>query len=182
MEAPLRPPNALGRHVALTGFMGSGKTTVGRVLAERLGRPFVDLDQELESRAGATIPDLFRTRGEASFRALEEEVACELLSRSESVVIALGGGTVVSEQVRSELRAHAFTVLLEVEPEVAWGRVRGAGRPLAQDAEAFEALYRSREPLYVEAADGTRPTMSTVRFWPRPRFTWSPVGSSALPS
>jgi shikimate kinase / 3-dehydroquinate synthase len=133
--------------------MGSGKTTLGRVLAERLGRPFLDLDSELEARTGTTIRDLFTTRGEASFRVLEEEIAHELLHRGEAAVIALGGGTVVSEQTRADLRAHAFTVLLDVDPDVAWGRVSGIDRPLAQDADAFQALYRIREPLYVEVAD-----------------------------
>jgi shikimate kinase / 3-dehydroquinate synthase len=148
------PLNALDRHVALAGFMGSGKTTVGRLLAERLGRQFIDLDAEIERRAAVTVAQLFSTRGEADFRQLEADLVHEILNRAELSVVALGGGAVISASTRSELRDRAFTVYLEVDPEVAWDRVGGAHRPLAQDVGAFHALHRDRQPLYEEVADG----------------------------
>lgn len=148
-----RPLNTLGRHLALAGFMGSGKTTVGRVVAGRLRRRFVDLDTEIEARAGAAVQDLFATRGEAAFRKLEEEVAWDVLRGAEPAVVALGGGAVLSANTRRNLVASAFTVLLDVEPETAWERVGGRSRPLAQDERAFHALHRDRQPLYDEVAD-----------------------------
>jgi len=147
------PLNALGRHLALAGFMGSGKTTVGTVVAERLGRTFVDLDDEIERRAGSAIAELFSARGEAGFRELEEEVARDVLRDGEPAVIALGGGAVLSERTRLDLRKRAFTVLLDLDPEVAWERVAGSGRPLARNEEAFHALHRDRQPLYEAVAD-----------------------------
>lgn len=146
--------NALGRHLALAGFMGSGKTTIGKHVADLLERPFVDLDAELESRAGSTITELFATRGEAGFRELEETVAREALSRGELAVIALGGGAILSGRTRTELVRRAFTVLLEVDPAEAWERVAGSERPLARDIEGFHALHRERQPLYEQIADG----------------------------
>jgi shikimate kinase/3-dehydroquinate synthase len=148
-----RPLNALGRHLALAGFMGSGKTTAGKTVAARLGRPFVDLDREVEARAGAAIAELFATRGEAGFREVEEAVARDVLSGGEPVVVALGGGAVLSGRTRDDLAARAFTVFLDVDPEVAWQRVGGTDRPLAQAEEAFHALHRDRQPLYEEVAD-----------------------------
>ena len=151
--APRRQLNALGRHLALAGFMGSGKTTVGEAVSRRLGRPFVDLDREIEARAGSAVAELFASRGEPGFRALEEDVARDVLRDSEPVVVALGGGAVLSERTRNDLAARAFTVLLDVDPEVAWTRVAGSGRPLAQEPEEFHALHRDRQPLYDEVAD-----------------------------
>ncbi len=145
--------NALGRHLALAGFMGSGKTRAGEKLAQRLGRSFVDLDRRIEARTGSTVAELFVTRGEAGFRAVEESMAREVLHEADPLVIALGGGAVLSERTRSELATRAFTVLLDVEPETAWERVSGSDRPLAQDEEAFHALHRNRQPLYEDASD-----------------------------
>ncbi|RDI75053.1 3-dehydroquinate synthase [Gaiella occulta] len=145
--------NALGRHLALAGFMGAGKTTLGERVAQRLRRPFIDLDREIERRTGSTVADLF-ARGESAFRAVEEEVAADVLAAAEPAVVALGGGAVLSEATRRRLRERAFTVLLEIEPDVAWQRVRDAGRPLAQREEAFRALLDERQPVYDAAAQG----------------------------
>ncbi|HET9288058.1 MAG TPA: bifunctional shikimate kinase/3-dehydroquinate synthase [Gaiella sp.] len=149
----MRPLDALGRHLALAGFMGSGKTSAGKAVAARLGRHFVDLDQEVEERAGAAIAELFATRGEAGFREVEEEVARDVLRGGDPAVVALGGGAVLSERTRGDLAARAFTVFLDVDPDVAWQRVAGTERPLARSAEAFHALHRDRQPLYEEVAD-----------------------------
>ena len=145
--------NALGRHLALAGFMGSGKTRAGEELAQRLGRSFVDLDRRIEARTGSRVAELFVNRGEAGFRAVEESMAREVLHEADPLVIALGGGAVLSERTRSELAARAFTVLLDVEPETAWERVGGSDRPLAQDEDAFHALHRDRQSLYEDASD-----------------------------
>jgi shikimate kinase/3-dehydroquinate synthase len=144
--------NALGRHVALVGFMGAGKSALGPALAERLGRQFVSVDAVVEERTGVSVADLFEARGEAAFRKLEEEAALDVLSRRPVAVVELGGGALGSERTREALAEHALTVHLETTPEEAWERVAGSGRPLARDREAFHALYEERRPLY-EAAD-----------------------------
>jgi 3-dehydroquinate synthetase len=141
---------ALGKHLALIGFMGAGKTTAGQEVAERTGRPFVDTDQEIERRLGP-IPELFE-RGEAEFRRLEEQVVAEALAGPDAV-IALGGGAILSEATRERLRAQAFTVWLDVDVDGAWERVRGSDRPLARREEDFRRLFETRRPLYVDVMD-----------------------------
>jgi shikimate kinase / 3-dehydroquinate synthase len=141
---------ALGKHLALIGFMGAGKSTVGRGVAARTGRPFVDTDEEIERRHGP-IPELF-ARGEAEFRQLEEQVVAEALAGPDAV-IALGGGAILSEATRERLRAQAFTVWLDVDVDAAWERVRGSDRPLAQREEDFRGLFETRRPLYVDVMD-----------------------------
>ena len=145
--------NALNKHLALAGFMGAGKTTLGWEVARRLRRRFVDLDKEIERQAGATIEELFARDGEAGFRAIEETVAAGVLESAEPAVISLGGGAVLSAATRENLRRRAFTVLLDVDPGVAWQRASESGRPLAIDEGSFHALYRERLPVYEEAAD-----------------------------
>jgi shikimate kinase/3-dehydroquinate synthase len=145
--------NALGRHLALTGFMGAGKSTLGPVVAERLGRSFVSLDDAIEVSAGATIAEIFDTRGEAAFRTIEEEVAAALLGRAEPVVLELGGGAAGSQATRDALSRSAFTVLLDIDPDEAWRRVQGSDRPLARDRESFRALHAEREEVYDKVAD-----------------------------
>jgi shikimate kinase / 3-dehydroquinate synthase len=148
-----RDVGALGKHLALIGFMGAGKTTVGREVAARIGRPFVDTDEEIERRHGP-ISKLFEERGEPEFRALEEVVATEALNAPEPAVIALGGGAVLSEATRERLRRRAFTVHLYVDPTDAWRRASAPERPLARDEAAFRRLYEARLPVYAECADG----------------------------
>jgi 3-dehydroquinate synthetase len=133
--------------------MGAGKSTLGEEVARRTGRPFVDVDREIEHNALVSVSEFFAKRGEIEFRALEHKLVCEALDASEPAVIALGGGAVGSEQARGKLRERAVTVLLEVNVDDAWRRSRGGERPLAQDELAFRALYSKREPLYRELAD-----------------------------
>jgi shikimate kinase / 3-dehydroquinate synthase len=133
--------------------MGAGKSTVGRQVAERLGRPFIDLDRDLEQDLGTPIPDFFEQRGETAFRMQEEGYAIAALRLPEAAVIALGGGAVQTPSIRNELRDRAFTVLLEVDADTAWQRSAGSGRPLAQDESEFHALYERRRVLYDEVAD-----------------------------
>jgi 3-dehydroquinate synthetase/shikimate kinase len=144
---------ALDRHIALIGFMGAGKTTLGAQVAALTGRPFFDLDREIEQAAKRSIPQLFEEEGEATFRMREAEHTVATLCRSRPAVLALGGGAVESAGIRKALRENAFTVLLEVEVDDAWERVRRSARPLADDAERFAALYERRRARYEEAAD-----------------------------
>ena len=133
--------------------MGAGKSTVGPEVAERLGRPFIDLDRDLEQDLGTTIPEFFEQRGETAFRMQEEGHAIAALRLPDPAVIALGGGAVQTPSIRNELRERAFTVLLEVDADTAWERSAGSGRPLAQDATEFHALYEQRRELYDDVAD-----------------------------
>jgi 3-dehydroquinate synthetase len=150
---------ALGKHLALIGFMGAGKTTIGSRVAELTSRPFIDLDAVIEQRHGP-IPELFE-RGEAEFRRLEEDALAGVLSFRDAV-IALGGGAVLSPVNRARLRNRAFTVHLEVDVATAWERVRGSDRPLARDEANFRELFETRGPVYAEAADAVGATVDDV--------------------
>ena len=151
---------ALGRHLAISGFMGAGKSTVGARVATLTARPFVDLDRLIEMRHGP-IPELFEERGEPEFRRLEEETLAEVLAGPDAVV-ALGGGAVLSPLSRERLRARAFTVYLDVGVETAWKRVRGSDRPLAKREADFRKLYEARQAVYAEAADATAASVEDV--------------------
>jgi 3-dehydroquinate synthetase/shikimate kinase len=133
--------------------MGAGKSTLGPEAAERLGRPFIDLDRELERNLGKAIPELFEESGEPEFRVQELGQAIAALHLPEPAVIAFGGGAVQTSAIRHELRDRAFTVLLEIDPDTAWERSAGSNRPLAQDESEFHALYERRRELYDEVAD-----------------------------
>ncbi len=139
--------------VAIVGYMGSGKTTVGRILARTMGWEFVDLDREISARAGMTIPEIFAVLGEEWFRDLEHRALSEALDGSSRRVVSCGGGAVVRPENRAELR-RAATVFLEEDPGLLFERTRGAGRPLrAASREEFERLYAERLPFYREVAD-----------------------------
>ncbi len=142
--------------------MGAGKSTLGPEIAQRLGRRFVDLDAELEQSLGAAIPQLFAQRGEAEFRVREATHALELLRGGDPAVVALGGGAVGTAAIRQTLLERAFTVHLEVDAAVAWDRVRGGDRPLAQDAGEFRRLYDRRKELYAETADAAARDLEDV--------------------
>ena len=145
--------HALDRHVALIGFMGAGKTTLGAAAAQRLDRPFVDLDRELEGSLGRSIAHAFEELGEERFRVLETEKTLEALRGDRPAVLSLGGGAITSGEVRAALRDRALTVLIDVDPETAWSRTRDSARPLARDKELFHALHAEREPLYRQCAE-----------------------------
>lgn len=139
--------------LALAGYMGAGKSVVGRRTAARLGWPFVDADRAIEEAAGMTIPEIFSKRGELWFRRTEEDVIREIVQRPEPGVIALGGGALGSARTQDLLRRRAWVVWLRVSPDVAWRRVEGSDRPLAQDRERFEKRAAEREPVYRASAD-----------------------------
>ena len=142
--------NALDRHVALIGFMGAGKSTVGVEVARRLGRPFYDIDREIEDIHGS-IWDIFAERGETAFREIEARFIEDVCSRREPGVVAVGGGAVETRRLLEDV--HAFVVHLDIDVETAWERVRDSRRPLAQDEAEFRRRYELRQPLYEEAAD-----------------------------
>jgi len=154
--------HALDRHVALVGFMGAGKSTLGAEIADRLGRRLVDLDREVERAAGRALPEIFEQRGEVEFRVLEAEATIAALENERPAVLALGGGAIETPKIRRALRERALTVYLDVDPETAWGRVQGTGRPLAGDEQSFRALYDRRQALYREVADATATSAEEV--------------------
>jgi shikimate kinase len=139
------------RRIALVGFMAAGKTTVGRLLARRLGWTFVDLDTWIEVRAGLAIPELFARHGEPAFRELEREVAREALALPRCV-IATGGGAFAEAETRELLRSGALCVWLQVDLPTILARLeRGRHRPLAADRATIPALLTLRERSYQQA-------------------------------
>jgi len=130
--------------------MGAGKSTIGRDVAGRLGRDFLDVDDEVE-RAEGPIWELFQQRGEAAFRELEARFLREAADRRTPGVIAVGGGAVETRGLLEEL--DVFVVHLDADVDSCWARVQGSRRPLAQDEAEFRARYEARAPLYASVAD-----------------------------
>ncbi len=158
------------RRVLLVGFMGSGKTTTGRLLASRLGWAFADLDEVIEERTGKTIPELFRVQGEAAFRAVEEEVGAELL-KEERIVLASGGGWPCRAGRIESAGPETLSVWLKVEADTAIRRVRheGGGRPLLEVPDPEEAArnlmtkragYYGQADLHLETETRTPPELA----------------------
>jgi shikimate kinase len=139
------------RWLVLTGYMGAGKTAVGRRVASRLGRDFTDADRVIEERAGMAIPEIFSRRGEVWFRRTEETVIREVLE-GEPGVLALGGGALESARTRGLVSRVADVVWLRASVEVAWRRVECSDRPLAADRDRFARRAAAREAGYREAA------------------------------
>jgi len=140
-------------NIVLTGFMGTGKTTVGRRVAARLGRPFVDMDAEIEARSGKSIPQIFAEDGEAAFRAWERQLCWELSAR-EGLVIATGGGALLEAASRTEMMRSGTVICLTCTPDEILRRLSGSqreGRPLLAGGEPRErlaALLNSRRRAY----------------------------------
>jgi shikimate kinase len=151
-RAVLSGPVNLPVRVYLVGFMGSGKTSVGRLLAEKLEWTFVDLDHRIEDRAGQTIRKIFMQSGERRFRSLECDALREVGRESGRSIVALGGGAFVSEVNRAVIRRTGVSVWLDVPFRTLLRRVSGdRRRPLAGDRERLHELYRTRLPFYHEA-------------------------------
>jgi shikimate kinase len=144
---------ATERWIALAGYMGAGKSTVGRQAADLLGVQFLDVDDLIVAHAGQSIPEIFAQRGELWFRRTEEDLIRENLA-AEPGVLALGGGALGSKRTRDLLGRTAWVAWLRIDPELAWDRVGGLpGRPLALDRDRFIRRAGEREHVYREAAD-----------------------------
>ena len=149
------PPEA--RHIqnlALTGFMGTGKSSVGRLLADQLRFAFLDTDEEIERRTGKSIPAIFAHDGEAHFRDLERALVAELATLRHTV-ISTGGGLGANAENIARLKAHALVVCLWAAPNRIWERIRHQHhRPLLQDPDPLgkiRRLLKEREPVYRQA-------------------------------
>ena len=143
----------MDKNIVLTGMMGSGKTTVGKLLARRLRRPFADTDALIEEREGRSIPDIFARDGENAFRALELELALEL-GRQEGLVIACGGGLPIQEEAIAALKQNGLAVWLDRDPVETYDGLNVSHRPLAQSGrDGFIQRYQDRAPIYRRWAD-----------------------------
>src|SRR5688572_14044342 len=144
-----------GGNVFLVGLMGAGKTSVGRLLARRLGKTFYDCDHEIERCTGVRVPVIFEIEGEAGFRARERRMLAELAHR-ENVVLATGGGAVLAPENRALLKAHGTVVYLCASPADLYQRTKhDRNRPLLQTENPLQKLtdlYHERDPLYREIA------------------------------
>jgi shikimate kinase len=143
-------------HIVLVGMMGSGKTTVGSLLARRLGRQLIDSDSQVEDRTGRTVREIFETDGEPAFRTLETEALAVALASEPPAVIAAAGGVVLDPVNRSRIAEAGEVVWLHADPATLSERTRSGGhRPLlAEDPEGTLArLAEERRPLYADVAD-----------------------------
>nr|WP_328804774.1 shikimate kinase AroK [Noviherbaspirillum galbum] len=143
-------------NIFLVGLMGAGKTTVGRALARKLDKTFIDSDHEIEARTGASIPLIFEIEGEASFRHRESDVIRDLTSRS-GIILATGGGAVLKPENREYLKTRGTVIYLRASINSILARTsHDKNRPLLQTPDPrakLEQLSREREPLYLEVAD-----------------------------
>jgi shikimate kinase len=149
-----------GPHVVLVGLMGTGKSTVGQLLADRWGWPLVDSDAQVEARTGRTVREIFETDGEPAFRRLEAEALAAALEGAAPSVIAAAGGVVLDPANRARLRASGTVVWLTGDPDVLAARATAPGgdhRPLLEGDpdETMRRLAAERAPLYAEVADHT---------------------------
>jgi shikimate kinase len=143
-------------NIFLVGLMGAGKTSVGKLLARRLGKTFYDSDHEIERSTNVRIPVIFEIEGEAGFRARETRILADLVKLPD-VVLATGGGAVLAPQNRALLSQHGTVVYLRASPRDLWQRTRhDRNRPLLQTEDPLAKLtelYAQRDPLYREVAD-----------------------------
>lgn len=148
--------NASNNNIYLVGMPGAGKTTVGRQLARRMQRTFVDADHEIEARTGVGIPLIFDIEGEQGFRDRESKVIAELANESD-LVVATGGGAVLRAENRAALKQGGTVVYLHATPQMLFERTRlDLNRPLLQVADPMrkiEELFAARDPFYREVAD-----------------------------
>jgi shikimate kinase len=154
--APQTPNRSLTA-ISLVGFMGAGKTTVGRALAAKLAWAFVDLDDLIQARDGRTIPQIFQNSGEKAFRNLERQVLQDFVRSSQvnASVLSLGGGAFIDNTNRQLLRENGIlAVFLDAPAEELFRRCQqpGVNRPLLSDRNGFSALYERRRPAYMNAA------------------------------
>ena len=156
VSAPGGDDSAGRAGLVMVGFMGAGKSSAARAAAAELGVPALDSDRELERELGEPIESFFDREGEAAFRAREQELVLRLLAGADGAVVALGGGAVGSDAVQRALERQVV-VHLDVEPDEAWRRSSGKGRPLARDRGRFDELHASRRATYESVADASLP-------------------------
>ncbi len=158
----------------LVGFMGCGKSIVGRLLAESISWDFVDLDDEIEREAELKIVDIFEKVGEPAFRVMERKALTQQINKARMGmprVIALGGGAFAQEANRQIIEAAGVSLWLKVPVDQLWKRVsENTDRPLAQDRESFDDLYKKREDAYAQAdftivdqGEGPEPVVRSIR-------------------
>jgi len=147
-------PQTQPHRIVLTGFMGSGKSTVGPLIAARLGWKFLDVDNVIEAEAGASIAEIFARHGEADFRKRERETIARLI-QSDALVLALGGGAIEDDATRTLLLTSPSTLLVHLEVELATTLKRCGGteqtRPVLADQANLARRYERRLPLYRQA-------------------------------
>jgi shikimate kinase len=157
VEAPAARSDAPVRAVFLVGFMGAGKTSVGRALSQHLGWRFVDLDDRIQAREGRTIVEIFQQSGEAQFRRSEVTALRELLAEIQSgppLIAALGGGAFAQQEITSLLEdSELVTVFLDASPDELWRRCSAdtVERPLRREEEEFRRLHEIRRSRYLQA-------------------------------
>lgn len=142
------------KNICLTGLMGSGKSTVGAILAQKLGMEFVDIDNEIETKTGLKISEIFSQKGENFFRKVETEIL-KSFAKKLGQVISTGGGAIQKEGNLQILKENGLTIYLKTSPEVLFGRIKNdTSRPLLQNEKPFETLrelLEKREPNYKKA-------------------------------
>ncbi|MBU3601333.1 shikimate kinase [Polynucleobacter sp. AM-25C3] len=148
--------NSASNNIFLIGLMGAGKSTVGKLLAKKLGRRFLDADHVIEERCGVKIPVIFEMEGEDGFRKREAQ-AIKDITAEQDVILATGGGAVLLPENRQFLNERGTVIYLHANPMELWHRTKGGeGRPLLRNGDAkkiLENLYTIRDPLYREIAD-----------------------------
>ena len=140
--------------VVLIGFMGAGKTETGKLLADFLGVGLIDMDLLAEQEFKMSVADIFREKGEYTFRSYEEGLA-KLLHSESNAVISTGGGIVESIDGMAALKQNSFTVYLRCDFETSFSRANGSNRPLLEDKETGRKLYEKRQAMYQQYADFT---------------------------
>jgi shikimate kinase len=146
----------MSKNIILVGLMGAGKSTIGRNLAKQLGKEFYDSDRVIEERTGVDIATIFEIEGEQGFRDREEQVIKELC-KMENIVLATGGGSILRETNRKNMKKYGYVIYLCTTAELLYSRIRyDKSRPLMQTkspVDTLKNLLKEREPFYMEVAD-----------------------------
>lgn len=147
----------MNKHIYLIGYMGTGKTSVGKLLSERLNLPLLEMDETLSERFGMTINEIFDAFGEDAFRSAESDLLLEISTLENPSVVSCGGGVVLNDKNREILRESGITVLLQAKPQEIYNRLKNNNdRPLISGSNKLKKIskiYEERLPLYEEAAE-----------------------------